>query len=115
MKSGKTPSQTASMTAFARHETGTPWGALTWELRSVNHRYLDIALRLPEELRSLEPRARADQRATCPRQGGRHPALPAERSGGGRDRDERGTGAAPAGGRRPTAPSCARYRAITHH
>ncbi len=58
MKSGKTPSQTASMTAFARHEAGTPWGALTWELRSVNHRYLDIALRLPEELRSLEPRVR---------------------------------------------------------
>ncbi len=46
------------MTAFARHETGVPWGVLTWELRSVNHRYLDIALRLPEELRALEPRAR---------------------------------------------------------
>ena len=58
MKSGKTPPPTASMTAFARHEVGTPWGALTWELRSVNHRYLDIALRLPEELRGLEPRAR---------------------------------------------------------
>ena len=49
---------TASMTAFARQETATAWGALTWELRSVNHRYLDIALRLPEELRSLEPRVR---------------------------------------------------------
>ncbi|HYA37622.1 MAG TPA: YicC/YloC family endoribonuclease [Candidatus Methylomirabilis sp.] len=49
---------TASMTAFARQETATAWGALTWELRSVNHRYLDIALRLPEELRSLEPRCR---------------------------------------------------------
>ena len=58
MKSGKTPPQTASMTAFARHEAGAHWGALTWELRSVNHRYLDIALRLPEELRSLEPRIR---------------------------------------------------------
>src|SRR3989344_938609 len=58
MKSAKTPSPTASMTAFARHEAVTPWGALTWELRSVNHRYLDIALRLPEELRSLEPRVR---------------------------------------------------------
>lgn len=46
------------MTAFARSEAGTPWGALTWELRSVNHRYLEIALRLPEELRSLEPRVR---------------------------------------------------------
>ncbi len=49
---------TASMTAFARQETATAWGALTWELRSVNHRYLDIALRLPEELRALEPRCR---------------------------------------------------------
>ncbi|HEU5339158.1 MAG TPA: YicC/YloC family endoribonuclease [Sulfuricaulis sp.] len=58
MKSGKTPPQTTSMTAFARHEAAVPWGALTWELRSVNHRYLDIALRLPEELRSLEPRGR---------------------------------------------------------
>jgi uncharacterized protein (TIGR00255 family) len=58
MKSGKTPPQSASMTAFARHEAAVPWGALTWELRSVNHRYLDIALRLPEELRSLEPRGR---------------------------------------------------------
>ncbi|MBI3777452.1 MAG: YicC family protein [Gammaproteobacteria bacterium] len=46
------------MTAFARREAATPWGALTWELRSVNHRYLEIALRLPEELRALEPRVR---------------------------------------------------------
>ncbi|MHB8742474.1 MAG: YicC/YloC family endoribonuclease [Sulfuricaulis sp.] len=46
------------MTAFARHEAGAPSGALTWELRSVNHRYLEISLRLPEELRSLEPRVR---------------------------------------------------------
>lgn len=46
------------MTAFARREAVTPLGVLTWELRSVNHRYLDIALRLPEELRSLEPRVR---------------------------------------------------------
>lgn len=49
---------TYSMTAFARQEAATPWGVLTWELRSVNHRYLEIALRLPEELRSLEPRVR---------------------------------------------------------
>jgi uncharacterized protein (TIGR00255 family) len=58
MKSGKTLPQTASMTAFARHEAAVPWGVLTWELRSVNHRYLDIALRLPEEMRALEPRCR---------------------------------------------------------
>jgi uncharacterized protein (TIGR00255 family) len=49
---------TASMTAFARQEADTAWGALIWELRSVNHRYLDISLRLPEELRALEPRCR---------------------------------------------------------
>ena len=49
---------TYSMTAFARHDADTPWGSLTWELRSVNHRYLEIAARLPEELRALEPRLR---------------------------------------------------------
>lgn len=47
-----------SMTAFARRERATPWGSLAWELRSVNHRYLEVALRLPEELRGLEPKVR---------------------------------------------------------
>src|SRR3989344_4608006 len=47
-----------SMTAFARRGTDTPWGTLTWELRSVNHRYLELGMRLPEELRALEPRVR---------------------------------------------------------
>lgn len=47
-----------SMTAFARREAETPSGTLIWELRSVNHRYLDVGLRLPEELRGFEPRAR---------------------------------------------------------
>ena len=47
-----------SMTAFARAEADTESGQLTWELRSVNHRYLEISLRLPEELRSLEPTVR---------------------------------------------------------
>jgi uncharacterized protein (TIGR00255 family) len=47
-----------SMTGFSRAESGAPWGALSWELRSVNHRYLEIALRLPEELRPLEARFR---------------------------------------------------------
>ena len=45
-----------SMTAFARQEYTDNWGALTLELRSVNHRYLDIGLRLPDELRVLEGR-----------------------------------------------------------
>ena len=47
-----------SMTAFARDELEAEWGAAAWELRTVNHRYLDVSLRLPEEFRSLEPRAR---------------------------------------------------------
>ncbi|RRQ22093.1 YicC/YloC family endoribonuclease [Thiohalobacter thiocyanaticus] len=43
-----------SMTAFARQEAGGDWGELVCELRSVNHRYLELSLRLPEELRALE-------------------------------------------------------------
>ena len=47
-----------SMTAFARRDAHTPWGDLAWELRSVNHRYLDIGRRLPDLLRALEPALR---------------------------------------------------------
>ena len=47
-----------SMTAFARREQPSAWGAITWELRSVNHRYLETTLRLPEALRGLESPAR---------------------------------------------------------
>ena len=43
-----------SMTGFARSERATPAGLLAWEIRSVNHRYLEISLRLPEELRASE-------------------------------------------------------------
>jgi len=43
-----------SMTAFARSAAQTPLGDLTWEVRSVNHRYREVALRLPEELRFAE-------------------------------------------------------------
>ena len=43
-----------SMTAFSRQEARGSWGTLTWELRSVNHRYLEIHPRLPEDLRGLE-------------------------------------------------------------
>ncbi len=49
---------TLSMTAFARKERELPAGALAWELRSVNHRYLELSLKLPEELRALEPQVR---------------------------------------------------------
>ena len=44
-----------SMTAFARKEYRDDQGELIWELRSVNHRYLETSVRLPEELRVLEP------------------------------------------------------------
>jgi uncharacterized protein (TIGR00255 family) len=47
-----------SMTGFARRERQGPWGTLTCELRSVNHRYLELSLRLPEDLRGLESDAR---------------------------------------------------------
>ncbi len=43
-----------SMTAYASAETGGPAGALSCELRTVNHRYLELSPRLPDELRSLE-------------------------------------------------------------
>ena len=43
-----------SMTAFARVENAGPYGTLSWELRSVNHRYLEPHLRLPEAFRDLE-------------------------------------------------------------
>lgn len=46
------------MTAFSRREVRSEFGVLIWELRSVNHRFLDISLRLPEELRVLEPDVR---------------------------------------------------------
>ncbi len=47
-----------SMTAFSRREHSGSWGHLTWELRSVNHRYLEPAFKLPENLRHLEPALR---------------------------------------------------------
>lgn len=47
-----------SMTAYASAEAVTPAGALTCELRTVNHRYLEISPRLPEDLRSFEPALR---------------------------------------------------------
>ena len=47
-----------SMTAYAGGERATPWGTLGCELRSVNHRFLEVGTRLPEELRALEPQLR---------------------------------------------------------
>ncbi|WP_297832092.1 YicC/YloC family endoribonuclease [Thermomonas sp.] len=42
------------MTASATAERATAWGALGCELRSVNHRFLELGVRLPEELRGFE-------------------------------------------------------------
>jgi uncharacterized protein (TIGR00255 family) len=46
------------MTAYARAAAREEYGELEWQLRSVNHRYLELSLRLPDALRSLEPAAR---------------------------------------------------------
>jgi uncharacterized protein (TIGR00255 family) len=43
------------MTGFASTEVEVGLFRLVWEIRSVNHRFLDVGLRLPEELRKLEP------------------------------------------------------------
>ena len=43
-----------SMTGYARAEQQHPSGRLSWELRSVNHRYLELQFKLPEEFRSME-------------------------------------------------------------
>ena len=45
---------TRSMTAFARHEAQTELGTLSWEIRSVNHRYLELGFRLEDSFRPLE-------------------------------------------------------------
>ncbi len=39
------------MTGFARRERQFPQGLLAWELKTVNHRFLEIGMRLPEEFR----------------------------------------------------------------
>lgn len=56
-----------SMTAFSRQERVTSFGTLAWEVRSVNHRYLDLSIRLPEELRSTEPQVREQLNAKLSR------------------------------------------------
>lgn len=47
-----------SMTGFASIERQYDFGRLVWEMRSVNHRYLELAIRMPEEFRALEPAIR---------------------------------------------------------
>jgi uncharacterized protein (TIGR00255 family) len=48
-----------SMTGFARRERQFPWGLLAWELKTVNHRFLELGCRMPEEFRSAESDFRA--------------------------------------------------------
>jgi len=47
-----------SMTGFGRCELATRFGALTVEVSSVNNRFLEVSMRLPRYLASLEPRVR---------------------------------------------------------
>jgi uncharacterized protein (TIGR00255 family) len=46
------------MTGFASAETRRGALRLLWEIRSVNHRFLDVSFRMPDELRGLEPECR---------------------------------------------------------
>lgn len=56
-----------SMTGFARIEHASPFGTLSWELRSVNQRYLEPYLRLPDNLRELETPVRDSLRSALAR------------------------------------------------
>ncbi|MGL9750982.1 MAG: YicC/YloC family endoribonuclease [Symbiopectobacterium sp.] len=56
-----------SMTAYARRDIKGVWGNAAWELRSVNQRYLETYIRLPEQFRSLEPVIRERIRARLTR------------------------------------------------
>jgi len=47
-----------SMTAFARQSAQYEWGSAVWEIRTVNHRYLEPSFKLPETMRPLEPQLR---------------------------------------------------------
>jgi len=55
------------MTGFARESVETTLGSLTWEIRAVNHRYLDVQFKLPEDLRPKEPVFRRQVSATLGR------------------------------------------------
>lgn len=56
-----------SMTGFARRQIHAPWGDCSCEIRSVNHRHLELHIRLPESLRSLEEAFRAQLRSSLNR------------------------------------------------
>ena len=56
-----------SMTGFARESVETDLGTLTWEIRAVNHRYLDVQFKLPEDLRPKEQALRQQASAVLGR------------------------------------------------
>lgn len=56
-----------SMTAYGRVEVAYSTGTVIWEIRSVNHRYLEPHFRLPEVGRALEPQLRQQLRASLAR------------------------------------------------
>lgn len=56
-----------SMTGFARESVETDIGTLTWEIRAVNHRYLDVQFKLHEDLRPKEQAFRQQAGATLGR------------------------------------------------
>ena len=56
-----------SMTGFARESVETDIGTLTWEIRAVNHRYLDVQFKLPEDLRPQEQAFRQQASASLGR------------------------------------------------
>lgn len=56
-----------SMTGFSRREIKLPWGTAVWEIRSVNHRYLEPSFRLPEDFREIEPLLRDAMRKSLQR------------------------------------------------
>ncbi len=57
-----------SMTAFARSAYDGDTGRYTWEIRSVNHRYTEVFIRMPEDVRALETELR-EQLSKCIKRG----------------------------------------------
>jgi len=76
---------TQSMTAFARQTAEYSWGSLVWEIRSVNHRYLEPTFKLPESLRQLEGELREKLRGRVAR-GKIECSLRVQRTAGGDNR-----------------------------
>ncbi|SHF28934.1 TIGR00255 family protein [Microbulbifer donghaiensis] len=67
MANSRVQNKVRSMTAFGRAEAPYDTGTAIWELRSVNHRYLEPHFRLPEAARPLETQLRDSLRKTLSR------------------------------------------------